>query len=155
MWRSSSARDNTDLEHGEGEKPSLDALVAELVGVQPQDEHVGHEEAVRAAEGERLAEREHAAAIDAVAVQMQRLEPRERPVGARGRERLHAGRGDVVVAQVDRFELHKRAIGRRRRMLRMAWRAWRSASLVTAQVLTTTISSAPAAVACSRMTSDS
>jgi hypothetical protein len=48
-----------------------------------------------------------------------------------------------------------RASGFRRRALRIAWRAWRSASAVTAQVLKMMASSRPAARACPRITSDS
>ncbi len=47
------------------------------------------------------------------------------------------------------------ASGRSRRARRIAWRAWRTASAVTAQVLTITAELNPAAEACSRMTSDS
>jgi hypothetical protein len=49
----------------------------------------------------------------------------------------------------------RRAPGRSRRSLRIAWRAWRTASLVTAQVLTTTVSRPSAASTCALMTSDS
>ena len=48
-----------------------------------------------------------------------------------------------------------RAPGRSRRSFRIAWRAWRTASAVTAQVLTTTVSARPAASATRRITSDS
>src|SRR3984893_4753226 len=48
-----------------------------------------------------------------------------------------------------------RAVGCVRRTRRIAWRAWRSASAVTAQVLTKTASARPAAAACARITSDS
>ena len=48
-----------------------------------------------------------------------------------------------------------RAAGRSRRARRIAWRAWRSASAVTAQVWTMTTSSRPAAAAWPRITSDS
>ena len=48
-----------------------------------------------------------------------------------------------------------RAPGRSRRSLRMVCAAWRTASAVTAQVLTITVSSRPAACACRRMASDS
>src|SRR5258708_16129541 len=47
------------------------------------------------------------------------------------------------------------ASGRSRRDRRIAWRAWRSASAVTAQVLTITASVRPAAAACARTISDS
>ena len=46
-----------------------------------------------------------------------------------------------------------RALGRSRRSRRIAWRAWRSASAVTAQVLTITASPRPAAAARPRITS--
>src|SRR3954465_6348942 len=46
-----------------------------------------------------------------------------------------------------------RAPGFSRRALRIAWRAWRSASAVTAQVLTMTASPRPAAAAWPRITS--
>src|SRR5918996_1628235 len=46
-----------------------------------------------------------------------------------------------------------RAPGFSRRALRMAWRAWRSASAVTAQVLTMMASLRPAALAWPRITS--
>src|SRR5215510_13964839 len=46
-----------------------------------------------------------------------------------------------------------RALGFSRRALRIAWRAWRSASAVTAQVLTITASLNPAAAAWPRITS--
>src|ERR1043165_8989276 len=46
-----------------------------------------------------------------------------------------------------------RADGFSRRALRIAWRAWRSASAVTAQVLTMIVFSSPAAAAWPRMTS--
>src|SRR5581483_1071689 len=46
-----------------------------------------------------------------------------------------------------------RASGFSRRALRIAWRAWRSASAVTAQVLTMIAFSSPAAAAWPRMTS--
>ena len=46
-----------------------------------------------------------------------------------------------------------RALGRSRLMRRMVWRAWRTASAVTAQVFTTTASSSP--LAARRITSDS
>ena len=45
------------------------------------------------------------------------------------------------------------APGRSRRALRIAWRAWRTASPVTAQVLNTTASVRPSAAACLRMIS--
>src|SRR5215472_2745616 len=48
-----------------------------------------------------------------------------------------------------------RAEGWRRRARRIAWRAWRSASAVTAQVLTMTASLRPALAAARRMSSDS
>jgi hypothetical protein len=48
-----------------------------------------------------------------------------------------------------------RASGRSRAILRMVWRAWRVASAVTAQVLTITTSSRPAACAWRCMASDS
>src|SRR6202167_1950145 len=47
------------------------------------------------------------------------------------------------------------ACGRARRTARMVCRAWRTASAVTAQVLTTTVSVSPARSASRRMTSDS
>jgi len=47
------------------------------------------------------------------------------------------------------------APGRARRALRIAWRAWRSASAVTAQVLTMTASERPAAFAFAAISSDS
>ena len=46
-----------------------------------------------------------------------------------------------------------RALGRSRLMRRMVWRAWRTASAVTAQVFTTTASSSP--LAARRIASDS
>src|SRR5262245_42133165 len=46
-----------------------------------------------------------------------------------------------------------RAFGFSRRALRIAWRAWRSASAVTAQVLMMMASSSPAACAWPRITS--
>ncbi len=46
-----------------------------------------------------------------------------------------------------------RAFGRSRRAFRIAWRAWRTASPVTAQVLNTTASVRPSAAACLRMIS--
>src|SRR5919109_2783100 len=46
-----------------------------------------------------------------------------------------------------------RAPGFSRRALRIAWRAWRSASAVTAQVLTMMASARPAALAWPRITS--
>ena len=45
--------------------------------------------------------------------------------------------------------------GRSRRALRIAWRAWRTASAVTAQVLTMTASPSPAAARVPRITSHS
>src|SRR5579885_646200 len=48
-----------------------------------------------------------------------------------------------------------RAVGCSRLARRIAWRACRSASAVTAQVLTMTVSSRPAALASRRITSDS
>ena len=42
-----------------------------------------------------------------------------------------------------------------RRALRIACRAWRTLSCVTAQVLTITVAPSPASLACLRMTSDS
>ena len=48
-----------------------------------------------------------------------------------------------------------RDCGRSRLSRRIDWRAWRSASAVTAQLLTTTTSARPAAVAWRRMISDS
>jgi hypothetical protein len=48
-----------------------------------------------------------------------------------------------------------RAAGLSRRARRIAWRAWRVASLVTAQVFRMIASSARATVAWARMTSDS
>jgi hypothetical protein len=48
-----------------------------------------------------------------------------------------------------------RASGRSRLSLRMAWRDCRTASAVTAQVLTTTVSATPAACAWRRITSAS
>src|SRR6516225_9144782 len=48
-----------------------------------------------------------------------------------------------------------RAAGCRRRARRIAWRAWRSASAVTAQVLTITAPVRPAAAAVRRITPDS
>ena len=48
-----------------------------------------------------------------------------------------------------------RAVGLSRRALRIALRAWRSASAVTAQVLTMIVSVSPACLAWARMTSDS
>ena len=48
-----------------------------------------------------------------------------------------------------------RADGRSRASLRIAWRAWRTASAVTAQVLTTTVSASPAAAASRLIASDS
>src|SRR5260221_8433009 len=47
------------------------------------------------------------------------------------------------------------ASGRSRRARRIAWRAWRSASAVTAQVLMITASLRPPAAACARTISDS
>src|SRR5258708_34599061 len=49
----------------------------------------------------------------------------------------------------------RRADGRSRLALRIAWRAWRTASAVTAQVLNTTAAARPSALARSRMASDS
>jgi hypothetical protein len=48
-----------------------------------------------------------------------------------------------------------RASGRSRRALRMAWRAWRTASAVTAQVLKITVSDTPSAAALALICSDS
>ena len=48
-----------------------------------------------------------------------------------------------------------RASGRSRASRRIAWRAWRTASAVTAQVLTMTASSSPASSAARRIASDS
>jgi hypothetical protein len=47
------------------------------------------------------------------------------------------------------------APGRSRLRRRIDWRAWRTASEVTAQVLTTTVSTKPAPAAAVRITSDS
>ncbi len=47
----------------------------------------------------------------------------------------------------------RRALGRSRRILRMAWRAWRTASAVTAQVLNTTASDRPSLTAWTWMAS--
>ena len=47
------------------------------------------------------------------------------------------------------------ALGCSRRALRIAWRAWRTASAVTAQVLTRMAPSSPASAARVRITSDS
>ncbi len=49
----------------------------------------------------------------------------------------------------------RRAAGRSRLALRIAWRAWRTASPVTAQVFTTTRLSMPAVAACRRIASPS
>ena len=49
----------------------------------------------------------------------------------------------------------RRAAGFSRLSLRMVWPAWRTASAVTAQVLTITVSCSPAAAAWRRITSDS
>jgi hypothetical protein len=48
-----------------------------------------------------------------------------------------------------------RAAGRSRLALRICWRAWRTASVVTAQVLKTTASPTPSAAACAAIRSDS
>ena len=45
------------------------------------------------------------------------------------------------------------APGRSRRAFRIAWRAWRTASFVTAQVLKTMASDSPSSAARARMTS--
>jgi hypothetical protein len=60
--------------------------------------------------------------------------------------------GSVCAAQPVTMIL---AFGLRRRSPRIACRAWRTASVVTAQVLTTTVSEKPARAASRRMTSDS
>ena len=49
----------------------------------------------------------------------------------------------------------RRASGRSRLALRIAWRAWRTASAVTAQVLKITALPTPSAAACARIWSDS
>ena len=71
---------------------------------------------------------------------------------ARGRPRAarHSARASSSAAQPVTMI---RRLGMPRRARRIAWRAWRSASAVTAQVLTMTASLSPAAAAARRMTS--
>ena len=73
---------------------------------------------------------------------------------ARGRPRAWRRRlaASIWAAQP---ETTMRASGSSRRALRIAWRAWRTASAVTAQVLTRMASPMPASSARRRMTSDS
>ena len=58
--------------------------------------------------------------------------------------------GSIWAAQPVTISL---APGRSRRALRIAWRAWRTASPVTAQVLKTMASDRPSAAACLRIIS--